>query len=76
MGASGFRSSCASVARNTSLRLIGFGELRRAVANAELQIAVQGFGLILGSLEALDEVVIVESQAVRTRSSDGIARSS
>ena len=44
------------------LPLIRFQEFGGSIVDAELQIAVQGFGVVLRGLEALDEILIVESQ--------------
>ena len=59
------------------LTLIGFHEFGRAVTNPLFQLAVQCVSLVLGSLETLDEILIVESQLrTRMQSRDGIATSS
>ena len=47
------------------LTLIGFHEFGRTVTNPLFQLAVQCFSLVLGSLETLDEILIVEAQLER-----------
>ena len=63
--ASGFRSSCASVARNLSLRSIRGGQLGGTIANPELQIAIQCVSVAFGRLQAVNQILVVESQHER-----------
>ena len=45
--------------------LIGLGESGGSIIHTLFELTVQRFGLVLGSLEILDEVLVVESQFER-----------
>jgi hypothetical protein len=47
------------------LAVIRFDQLRGAVTNPEFKVSIQRFSIVLGSLETLDEILIVNSQLER-----------
>ena len=47
------------------LALIGFGQLGRAIPDPQLEVPVQRLRVVLGGLETLDQILVVESQPER-----------